>query len=74
MLDEELQRTLLKLGVVTISDKNGTTYSVIRFTDLRRERNPDAGATRYGTGCAGQLNPFAGAVLAPKALQLLTAE
>jgi hypothetical protein len=43
MLDEELQRTLLKLGVVTISDRIGTTYSVIRFTDLRNDLNPGTG-------------------------------
>lgn len=35
MLDKELQKTLLDLEVVKLSDKIGTTYSVVRFTDLR---------------------------------------
>jgi len=33
MLDERLRQTLLDLGVVKISDKVGTTYAVVRFTE-----------------------------------------
>jgi hypothetical protein len=32
-LDERLRQTLLDLGVVIVSDKIGTTYAVVRFTE-----------------------------------------